>query len=41
MCRIGDATEIDVLVTDADPAKSSLLPRLAQSGIRILHASHT
>lgn len=34
--RIGDIAEIDVLVTDADPATSTILPRIAKLGVQIL-----
>jgi len=28
---------VDYLITDADPARSTILPKLAQQGITVLH----
>jgi DeoR/GlpR family transcriptional regulator of sugar metabolism len=35
MCRICDVAEIDVLVTDANPAKSTLLPQIRKLGVQV------
>lgn len=37
LCAVCPPDRIDILITDADPARSALLPRLIQSGISVLH----
>jgi DeoR/GlpR family transcriptional regulator of sugar metabolism len=38
MCHVCDLAEIDVLITDADPAKSTVLPRIAKAGVTVERA---
>ena len=38
MCAICELEQIDTLITDADPKRSTLLPRLEKAGVTILHA---
>ena len=39
MCAVCGLEEVDILITDADPERSTLLPRLREAGITILHAA--
>ena len=38
MCSICGLDQVDTLITDADPKRSTLLPRLEKAGITVLHA---
>lgn len=38
MCRIGDVAEIDIIVSDADPLRSAVLPLIAKRGVQIISA---
>jgi len=37
LCSICPIDHVDYLITDADPARSTILPKLAQQGITVLH----
>ncbi len=37
LCSVCGPESVDILITDADPKRSTLLPRLAAKGISILH----
>lgn len=37
LCSICPIDQVDYLITDADPARSALLPKLVQQGVTVLH----
>jgi len=41
LCSVCELEQVDFLVTNADPKRSTLLPRLQKAGITILHAGKT